>query len=416
MRILWLSNSVFSDRDQGSTGTWLGAMARMLAGSGQVELGNISSGKVVETIRQDSGPIQQWVIPYPGRLGRDGLPDTGIIARINTAIESFAPDLIHIWGTESYWGLLTARRVIDRPVLLEIQGLKLAIARVFNGGLSPREQLACIGIKEVLRRSTMSRESKRFVLWGEHEREMIEGHGHVAVQSDWAEAQIRAINGSCRIVRSDLMLREPFCSSLSWRHTGAKRIFCSAAYPAPFKGLHVALRAVALLEARFPGIQCRIAGAIQKKGLRIDGYTAWLNRLAQQLKIESNIEWLGPLDAHGLIDELLAADVMLLPSYMENCSTTMQEAMLVGTPVVASYTGGLPSLATDGQSALFFPTGDEALCAYQAERLISNCSLAERLSAEGKKVAAVRNDPQRIMSQQTEIYRQVLAAAKERRS
>lgn len=413
MRVMWLSNTVLSDRDDGNTGSWLGAMARLLAHSGEVALGNISVGRVAESVRQDAGTIRQWVVPYPKKVHRDGLPDAQTVAQISAVVEEFAPDLIHVWGTEHFWGVLTARQLLPRPALLEMQGLKMAIARVYHGGLSWRERLACIGAKEILRRSTIAREQKRFAKWGACEREIIAGHGHIAVQSDWIASQVQAIHGSCRIMRSDLLLREPLYRPMGWRHSGSRRVFCAAAYPLPFKGLHLAIRAAALLKTRFPDIRLRIAGTIQKKGIRLDGYTAWLNRLARHLMIGSNIEWLGPLDASAMITELASADVMLVPSYVENCSTTMQEAMMVGTPVVASYAGGLPSLARDEVSALFFPTGDEAMCAYQLARVITDRALAEGLSTRAREVALVRNAPERIIPRQLEIYRQVLADAGE---
>jgi glycosyltransferase involved in cell wall biosynthesis len=143
--------------------------------------------------------------------------------------------------------------------------------------------------------------------------------------------------------------------------------------------------------------------------LRLDGYTAWLNRLALKLGIDSNIEWLGPLDACAIMNELISADAMLLPSYVENCSTTMQEAMMVGTPVVAAYTGGLSSLARDEVSALFFPAGDEALCASRLERVFTDRNLADSLSTNARNVAKLRNDPEKVTARQLEIYRQVIA-------
>jgi hypothetical protein len=56
MKIFWFSNKVFSDKDTGSTGTWLDAMAHSLVATGQVELCNIAMGSVKAPTRQDAGP------------------------------------------------------------------------------------------------------------------------------------------------------------------------------------------------------------------------------------------------------------------------------------------------------------------------------------------------------------------------
>lgn len=48
------------------------------------------------------------------------------------------------------------------------------------------------------------------------------------------------------------------------------------------------------------------------------------------------------------------------------------------------------------------------MCAYQLERVLTDPELALRLSRESRKIATVRNDRQRIVQRQLEIYRQVL--------
>ena len=83
-------------------------------------------------------------------------------------MESFSPDLIHVWGTEKFWGLLTARDFIRGNVLLEMQGLKRAIAKYYEGGLTIREQLACIGVKEIIKNNVIPLQRKKYERWGEY--------------------------------------------------------------------------------------------------------------------------------------------------------------------------------------------------------------------------------------------------------
>ena len=66
-------------------------------------------------------------------------------------MEDSKPDIIHIWGVESYWGLLTARGFVRGNVLLEIQGIRETCARVFYGGLSWPEVLSTIKTKEFIK-------------------------------------------------------------------------------------------------------------------------------------------------------------------------------------------------------------------------------------------------------------------------
>lgn len=408
MKILWLSNRVLSEQDSGGTGTWLDAMSQGLIRSGEVELGNIAQGSVEKTTRQNHGPIQQWIVPSSAKLGRDGLPSPKTVAAIVKAAEEFSPDLLHAWGTEGFWGLLTARKLLRSPALLEMQGLKGAISRVFDGGLSFREQLACIGLKEILRQTSIFQDRKRFEKWGKIEKEIISGHRFISIHSDWMVSQVKAINSGAKIFRNDPALRASFYERAPWTFSGAPVVLCSAAYPSPFKGLHVAVRAVAILKRRFPSVELRIAGPHQRPGIRREGYIAWINREVHRSGIASNVHWLGAISAMQLVIELQNCSALVLPTFVESYCLALAEAMMVGVPSAVSFTGGTSFLAKDGDTALFFPPGDEAMCAYQLERLLTDRGLAKRLSRRAREVALVRNDRERIVRNQIEIYRQVL--------
>jgi glycosyltransferase involved in cell wall biosynthesis len=86
--------------------------------------------------------------------------------------------------------------------------------------------------------------------------------------------------------------------------------------------------------------------------------------------------------------------------------------MLTGTPVVASYTGGLPFIAKEEESALFFPLSDEVMCVHQTKRVIEDRELAERISQKAKAIAMRRNNLENVVSQQLEIYRQIVDQGK----
>ena len=409
MKVLWLSNTTLTDSDSAGSGTWLSALFQGIVDSGSIELGNIAMGAVTHTTRQDCGPVRQWVIPTATGVRKDGLPPEEIVAEILNVVHEFVPDVVHVWGSECFWGLLTARKLIKQTALLEMQGLKYAIARVFAGGLTAREQLACIGLREIVRPSSIRQGRKRFEKWGVFEKEIIANHSNIAVQTAWIEAHVVSLNRECTLFHTDLALRRPFYAAEPWHYSGNHQIICSSAYSAPFKGLHVAIRAVAILKKRFPNVNLRIVGGLAGNGMRQDGYVTWLKREVRDLGIEANVQWLGALDADQIITQMRSSAAMVVPSFIENCSTAMQEAMLLGVPLAVSYAGGLPSIAQDKETALFFPMGDEAACAFQLERLLTDHELTSRLSQHARQIAANRNDPQRIIRRQIDIYRQVIA-------
>jgi glycosyltransferase involved in cell wall biosynthesis len=162
------------------------------------------------------------------------------------------------------------------------------------------------------------------------------------------------------------------------------------------------------LKRQYPDIQLRIGGATGRKGIFQDGYLRWLGGLVHILGLDENVHWLGPLKATQLADELRSSAVTVIPTFIESYCMVFAEAMRVGTPAVVSYTGGTAYLGKDEETCLFFVPGDEAMCAYQLARALSDCGLASRLSLASRQVAAQRHDLAKIVQEQMRIYRHVL--------
>jgi glycosyltransferase involved in cell wall biosynthesis len=407
--VLWFCNRLFSEKPDQSTGTWLSTMGQALVASEKIRLSNISQAKVREVVRQDWDHIRQWAVPFEP-LGRDGLPSKQTIKAIQGLIDEIKPDLIHVWGTENYWGLLSAREIIPGPTILDMQGIKFAYAKVFYGGLAFSELIHCIGPKEFLLPSCSLFAGKRqFEHWGRYEIEMIQKHKYISTQSEWVRAHILRLNPGCTLFSTGIILRRAFTDAEAWtesafRDSAGPTIFTSSSGAIAYKGLHVLLRAIATLKSAYPQIVLKIAGDQLRKGIRRSGYARWLQREARRLGIENNIRWLGPLDAEGIIREFYQASAVVIPSFAETYCIALAEAMLIGVPAVVSYAGAMPELARDEESALFFPPGDEIACARQLDRILRSCELASRLSQNARRISLLRSDSDAIVNQQIKIY------------
>ena len=410
-KVAWFSNKSILERDPAGTGSWLSPLADKLAKSGEIEICNIVQSNVDIPQRKGTIPLQEWTIPRVSQAYyRKGQLPRHFVEQAAQIIKEFSPDLIHVWGTENIAGLLTARKIIQCPALLDMQGLKLAYSRVFAADLTFREQLACIGLKEIIRRSTISAKRAEFAQWGMFEKEIVSGHAAITVQTNWMEGQITNITSPNQLFYSDhYILREPFYKAAPWKSQDNATIFCLISDTSPYKGLHVAVRMLAALTKKFSHVQLHVGGALQRKGPRNEGYITWVNRQAEKLGVSSHIIWLGQLTATQVIQNMQSSAVMLLPTFIENCPLTVQEALYVGIPLVTSYVGGIPSLVTDEQTALFFSPGDAVMAAYQIQRVLTNHALAERLSKNGREVSLKRNDADSILQRQLSIYQQVIS-------
>lgn len=412
-KTLWFCNRPIEETDDRRDGTWFTAMAKSLVVASEVQLAIIGQAKVQKLGPYGHGSIPQWVVPYES-LGRDGLPSRKTIKGIQRVVDEIKPDLIHVWGVENYWGLLTARGILSSAAVLEIQGIKYVAERVYYGGLSMTERMCCIGPLEILRPScSLFMGKRRFERWGRFEEEMILKHKYISTQSDWVRAHILKINPSSTLFNTGIMLRREFFNTPAWtsqqrQDPSAPLLFASSSGVAAYKGLHVLMRAVAILKRKYPGIILNVAGDIMKKGIRQSGYARWLQREARRIEISENIRWLGPLDANGIIQEFHKASAVVIPSFVETYSLAMAEAMVLGVPVVASYVGAMPELARDRESALFFPPGDEVACACQLGKIIGDRKLADRLSQNARQTGLLRNAPDEVVTRQITIYNKIL--------
>ena len=411
--VLWLCNRPIEEDSDRRDGTWFTAMARALAASGEIRLATVSQAKVKSVCRSDFGNIAQWIVPYEP-LDRGGLPPSRTVKAIQQAAAEINPDLVHVWGTEDYWGLLTARGILAGPVVLDMQGIKCVYARVYYGGLTLTERIRCIAPLDILLPGRSFLFGKqRFERWGEFEKEMMMKHQFISTQSDWVRCHVSDINPQCTLFKTGIALRREFFESDPWtpqknQNKKTPVIFTSSSGALAYKGFHILMRAIAILKKKYPGIVLNVAGDIIKKGIRRSGYSRWLQSEARRLEITENIRWLGPLDADGIIRQLRRSSAVVIPSFIETYSLALAEAMLVGVPVVASYAGAMPELANDGESALFFPTGDESACAWQLDRILNDDELSIRLSHNARKTGLSRNAPRTVLERQLEIYNIIL--------
>jgi glycosyltransferase involved in cell wall biosynthesis len=139
----------------------------------------------------------------------------------------------------------------------------------------------------------------------------------------------------------------------------------------------------------------------------------WINELISKAGLVRHVDWLGAIPAPQVVRELQSAGAVLIPSYVESYCVGFCEALRVGTPTVAAFSGGTAHLGRDEETCLFFPAGDVAMCASQLERALSDQELAARLSRQARVTASARHDRTRLVRHQTDTYSEVLQAASE---
>jgi spore coat protein SA len=135
----------------------------------------------------------------------------------------------------------------------------------------------------------------------------------------------------------------------------------------PYKGVHVLMKAMGILEQKGITANCKIVGRAYFSSDRSTRYTRQLNRIQA-----ANTELVGYRSGKDLAHMLQESDIFCCPSiWNDPFPLAPLEAMATSLPVVASKTGGLPEALAYGGGVLVPPNDPEAL-ATALQKLIVN--------------------------------------------
>jgi glycosyltransferase involved in cell wall biosynthesis len=142
-------------------------------------------------------------------------------------------------------------------------------------------------------------------------------------------------------------------------HEGTTALFIGTEWER--KGLDILLTAIALMPRTLQSCL----------SLQVAGLDAAPPELVRHLPIEPSVQvtYLGFLQPEAIQHELSSVDVLVVPSRYDGWAVVVEEAMAVGTPVIASdEVGAAVDLVVNGYSGFVFPSEDcEALAAALSE-------------------------------------------------
>jgi colanic acid/amylovoran biosynthesis glycosyltransferase len=148
------------------------------------------------------------------------------------------------------------------------------------------------------------------------------------------------------------------------------------------KGFEYAIRAVARLGPRLPGLRYDIIG---------DGPLAErLHILAEALGAGRWIRFRGWRPNSEVAEALARADALLAPSVtaangdQEGIPVSLMEAMASGVPVISSHHSGIPELVRNGETGLLAAEGDVDGLAACVQRLVDEPGLALQLARNAR--------------------------------
>lgn len=424
IRVLWFVNAAFPamydrlslpDPGERGWGWWMIALLRQMQTRTDVELGVVwASPLVTRRLKFKDQGVTYYCLPLARR--GDSVAKRLVSLKVirafwriaatlwaqdysaaldvcHEAVEDFDPDVLHIHGTENFYGLLTP--YVRKPALISLQGILTAYYPVYWGNMTLPLRL-------------------RFpeLMWGwwqmrrgmQREKEIFEKNVFFAGRTDWDQACQRRLNPAGRYYTSGELLRAELYSEQWCLSTAEPYLVYTTTTPVPYKGVEVLLDAIAALRGRYPRVRARIGGPIPQTR-----YGRYLEQKARRMGLDHIVEFIGYVQVRRLAAELRRAHVYVLPSYIDNSPNNLCEAQLIGVPSVAAGVGGVPSLITERETGLLFAAGDAAGLAKQIAQIFDDESLAVRLSKQARSVALIRHDSHEIAANLMDTYHDVVA-------
>jgi glycosyltransferase involved in cell wall biosynthesis len=104
------------------------------------------------------------------------------------------------------------------------------------------------------------------------------------------------------------------------------------------------------------------------------------------------------------------ADIAVLSSLTEGSPNALLEAMAAGIPVVATKVGGIPEIATHGETALLISPGDREAMTRALEDVASNDFLAQSMARRAQDLVRSRHTPEARTACLIGIYSKIISA------
>ena len=412
MKLLWLCNMVPGAVKKAITGKegnglWVDHVLQDLRRQEDLEIRIFCPYK-----KEKAGNLDNWTSyrTFRTKLPHQYLPE--LEERFCRELEEFKPDVIHSWGVEYAHALAMANAAEKTGNLhrmaVSIQGLCSFIAGHYCEGIPYSVQRSAT-FRDLLRRDNIAQQQKKFVLRGQLEQQTLEKVSHIIGRTCWDKACTELLNPEAAYHVCNETLRPSFYQE-GWRYEACRkhRIFVSSC-SYPVKGFHHLLEAFREVVKQYPDATISVPGKSYLKAspLRQGSYQKYLADLTRRYGLEDKIEFLGSLDAQGMKDAYLSANVFVLPSTIENSPNALGEAMILGLPCVAADVGGVTTLMTHNTEGYVYQSTAPYMLAHYIKTVFARGEEAAAMGQAAREHALKTHDPETNLRDLLKIYEEI---------
>lgn len=417
MRVLFLSSSnPFPVQGIGGYcgGGWISSLIKLVDNVDGIDVGVAYATDVHEHERNVDGiellpvfvkPLSGWQkikLYYGGyrHINNDDYTNGALMA-----IESFKPDVIHLFGMESQFALVLGHT--DVSIVCHLQGLLAPCDNAFFPiGMNESSFHWPPTKREWLLRNGYLYAKKCIHVRGQREIKLFKELQYAMGRTEWDFEVSQLLAPQSKYFHVDEVLRQPFYDNAGkWNvKSKGKLIIVSTLSETIYKGFDLVLKTAKLLKEETKlDFEWNVIGIGTNSN-----FVRFFEHIYGIKSNEVNINYLGVKKPDEIIKILMNASAYVHTSYIDNSPNSVCEAQMIGCPVIATNVGGVPSLVKDGETGLLVPANAPFELAYKLKTLSNNTALCTKLSKNSKGVAAVRHDKQIIVEQLIETYNKIL--------
>lgn len=413
MKILWLTEtpSKYKPEEFGYNGRgWIESLQSLLEKSTEIEqLGiafphsidseKLTQGKVVyyPIKRVMPGNIVSWIISN----WQNKIEHENEINSLKAIVEDFEPDVIHIFGTESW--LCHAVTMTNKPCIVHLQGLLLPYLNAFTPvGISKFDLMTSNWI-EFIKGISLWHHQRVFDKKSKREYKFFKEISFFMGRTKWDKSISGFLSPGSIYFHVDEVLRDKFYTAVPWKQNKTNKvILTSTLSDALYKGLDMVIKTASILIKEKFDFEWRVIGVNKEsKTARL------LNRVYKSKYPDLNISLLGLGTAEEIIGLLGETTFYIHPSSIDNSPNSLCEAQILGVPIIATNVGGVSSLIEDGKNGFLVPANDPYLMASRIVQLSHNQDLMRNIGERARENAQKRHSKETILNQLINTYKDV---------
>ena len=182
----------------------------------------------------------------------------------------------------------------------------------------------------------------------------------------------------------------------------------------PRKGVLELAEALCQVLPDYPEWKVKIAGS--STGSCISGNDPAAIVKKKLARFGDQIEFQDRIKPSDVPNWLASVGLCIFPSIWETFSYVALEAAQAGKAIIGTRTGAVPEILDNGRAGLIVPPGDVEALASALRKLMADNELRRELGVAAKKRFEERFNPDRVIGEILEVYREAVLRAEVRRS